>query len=291
MDAFSSEPYQGNLAAIVFDADELSRDAMQRVARHLNLSETVFMLRPESPEAHYRARIFTPRREVPFAGHPTIASCQAFAERGNLLSSPRFTIRQECGVGVVEVDVAVTAGHAMFTMTMNHAVSADAGLSRADGATLVGCDEAQLTEDPIEVCSAGLPWLVVRLESLNALKGSVPNQSAIAEAGLAHGAAGLTAYCLGADVPGCSVHSRSWGPAVGIAEDPTCGSGNAAVAIHLSKHAFGDRPAFSYRAEQGLEIGRRGILHLAVDRPDGGGEPRVRLGGHATTVAQGRISA
>src|SRR5215207_8366841 len=102
IDVFTTTPYRGNPVAVVFDAEGLTTDAMQRFAHWTNLSETTFVLAPEHPEADYRVRIFTPNLELPFAGHPTLGTCHAWLEAGGTPSSDDQIV-QECGAGLVPV--------------------------------------------------------------------------------------------------------------------------------------------------------------------------------------------
>jgi len=102
VDVFTTEPYAGNPVAVVLDGAGLSAEAMQRFAGWANLSETTFVLPPESPEADYRVRIFTPDRELPFAGHPTLGTCHAWLEAGGVPRGEEAIV-QECGAGLVRV--------------------------------------------------------------------------------------------------------------------------------------------------------------------------------------------
>jgi PhzF family phenazine biosynthesis protein len=288
VDAFSAERYRGNPAAIVFEADPLSTDEMQTIARQFNLSETVFLCVPsEKSTADYRARIFTPAREIPFAGHPTVASAFAHSSTRPDGGSPvGGTVRQECGAGIIPI--AVSEGP-VFTLSANAQPTVTTRLSRSQLAGMLGCSPADVGEEPTEVCSIGLPWLIARVGSLAALRAAIPDLSLIETICQEHRAIGITVYCVEAALEGCSLHVRTFAPGVGIREDPVCGSGNGAIAVHLARHLYRDRPAFSYKAEQGLEIHRRGILHLSVERTDGDGSLTIRLGGQAVKVMEGQL--
>jgi PhzF family phenazine biosynthesis protein len=288
VDAFSAVPYGGNPAAIVFDADALSTEQMQTITRQFNLSETVFLCGPsDKTAADYRARIFTPGKEIPFAGHPTVAAAFAHVSWRRDGEAPAAgTLRQECGPGVITI--AVSDGP-LFTLSANAEPTVTTALSRQQLADMLGCLSAEVEEDPAEVCSIGLPWLIARVGSLAALRAVVPNLDLIDAVCHEQHATGITVYCFEAVLDGCSLHVRTFAPGVGIREDPVCGSGNGAVAVHLARHSYRDRPAFSYQAEQGLEVHRRGILHLSVERGDEGGPLEVRLGGQAVKVMEGQL--
>ncbi len=111
VDVFSATPFQGNPVVVVMNADGLTDQQMQRIAAWTNLSETTFHLTPTSPEADYRLRIFTPRSELPFAGHPTLGSAHALIE-ARLVDASKGHVVQECGAGLVPVSVSEEAQHA-----------------------------------------------------------------------------------------------------------------------------------------------------------------------------------
>jgi len=287
VDAFSAEPYKGNPAAIVYGADSLSADQMLTIARQFNLSETVFLCTPSRESgADYRARIFTPGREIPFAGHPTIASAFAHVSTRSGGAAVGSTVRQECGAGTISIEVS---DGPLFTLSAKAEPTVTTGLSRSQLAAMLGCSPSDIAEEPAEVCSIGLPWLIARVESLAALRAAVPDLNLVDTNCREHDAIGLTVYCLGAVLDGCSFHVRTVAPGVGIREDPVCGSGNGAIAVHLARHLYQDRPSFSYQAEQGLEIHRRGILHLSVERGEADGSLDIYLGGQAVKVMEGQL--
>ena len=288
VDAFSHEPYKGNPAAIVFEADPLSAEQMQTIARQMNLSETVFFCQPTDPQADYRARIFTVVREIPFAGHPTIASAFAHTTTHEQPVGRNISLQQECGAGIIPVKVDADKGP-LFTLIAASRPSIFSGLKAQKLASMLGCSPADLSDDPTEVCSIGSPWLIARIRTLAALQAARPDLGVIEQVCRELGAVGLTVYSMAAVHPECSLHVRSFAPGAGIAEDPVCGSGNGAVAVHVAEHSYRERTAFSYRAEQGLEIHRRGILHLSVDRGDDGTELEVGLGGRAVKVMEGQL--
>jgi len=288
VDAFSAEPYLGNPAAVVFDADDLSTDEMQTIARQFNLSETVFLCSPSMADADYRARIFSPTREMPFAGHPTVAAAYAHVStRPDAVPESGGTLRQECGAGLVPVTVSEGP---LFTLAADAEPAVATGLGRTQIAELIGCAAADICADPAEVCSIGLPWLIARIDSLEALSAATPDLNLIDGVCGKLGATGITVYSAEAALDDCDIHVRTFAPGVGIKEDPACGSGNGAIAIHLARHLHRDRPSFSFRAEQGLEIHRRARLHVGAERGRGNGSLVISVGGRAVRVMEGRIS-
>ncbi|MCR3847042.1 PhzF family phenazine biosynthesis protein, partial [Pseudomonas aeruginosa] len=159
VDVFTSQPLRGNPAAVVFDADDLDARTMQRIAREMNLSETVFVLAPESPDTDYRVRIFTPSSELPFAGHPTIATASAVrAHRGDLVDAS--LLRQACGIGIVPVEVVPTEGSPIYWMTQASPQFRNTAIGPGEMSALLGCDANMLAAMPVEVVSTGIPWLI-----------------------------------------------------------------------------------------------------------------------------------
>ncbi len=276
---------------MVLDADDIGDERMQAIARHFNLSETVFLCRPRAEGADYLARIFTPRREIPFAGHPTIASAfvHATTRRKDKEGGPH-RLAQECGVGTVAIEVSRRAGAPFFTLAAGTATAAPVDVSAQAAARLLGCNPAEITDAPIEVCSGGLPWMIVGLRSLAASRGMRSDPAGIEALCRAFGATGVTTYCEGAELPGATHHLRTFAPGVGIAEDPACGSGIIAVAIHMARHVPGTRQHFEFIGEQGLEVGRHSMLHAQVSR-DAAGALEIHLGGHAVRSMEGRLLA
>lgn len=285
IDAFSRERYQGNPAAVVFEADGLERFEMQMIARQLNLSETVFLCRATLASADYRVRIFTPRSELPFAGHPTVAAAHAFASSRGVSAQGGRTLTQECGIGLVPVELSFCDGSPLFTVSMGQASRTPAAVDRSLAARMLGCAEEEIADSPVEVCSVGLPWMIVPCRTLAGLAGALPDLALIETLCRDAAVTGVTAYCPEAEMDGCDLHVRSFAPGEGIAEDPACGSGNGAVAVHVAAHLKDAEESFTYVAEQGLEIQRRAVLRLSV--AVAGQRPTVRLGGHAVTVMEG----
>lgn len=289
VDAFSAAPYLGNPAAVVLQADSLETTEMQTIARQMNLSETVFLCQPTVAEAHYRARIFTPRKELPFAGHPTVAA--AFTYLTSSAGSPdsaELILTQECGAGLIPIAIGESDGGCLFTIGTNAPSRTEASVDPEWACRILGCSEDDLADAPIEVCSVGLPWMIVAFRSLTGLREVVPNQGLIETVCIDAEATGITAYSPEAELDGCDFHVRSFAPGEGIPEDPVCGSGNGAAAVHIAAHLRSEQDSFMYWAEQGLEIGRRGRARLAVEN-NLTGNPSISLGGHAVTVMKGEL--
>lgn len=264
VDVFSTEPLLGNPVAVVHDADGLSDEQMAALARWTNLSETTFLLRPTDPAADYRLRIFTPGRELPFAGHPTLGSAHAWLEAGGAPAGAELV--QECGAGLVrllrEEVLAFEAPPLLRSGPVDAAdLDAIATALRLDRDDLV--DAAWIDNGP--------GWVGVLLRDAAAVLDLRPDFAAFGE--LKIGVAGTYA-----DGP-VAVEVRAFCPQYGVPEDPVTGSLNAGLGQWLAGTTL---PA-SYVAAQGTAVGRRGRVHVARD-----GDV-VRVGGATRTTVLGTI--
>lgn len=286
VDAFTHKPLYGNPAAVVFDADDLTTETMQKIAREMNLSETVFILKPTSSDADYRARIFTPMSEMPFAGHPTVAAAHSVLARYPDMANASL-LRQECGIGIVPVEVIPSEAGPLLRMTQGAPSYRDSSLSRATVAKMLGCAESDLADSPFQVVSTGVPWLIVELSRLDAISALNPDQGLTARECKALRACGVTVFAERGDGGPVRIRARTFAPGEGVAEDPVCGSGNGSVAAYIARHKHAGEAAGSYIAEQGIEIGRDGEVHASWERE--GDSLRVRIGGEAAVSASGQL--
>jgi PhzF family phenazine biosynthesis protein len=276
VDVFTSTPLRGNPVAVLLDAEDLDADAMQRLAAWTNLSETVCVLPPTTPDASYRVRIFTPRDELPFAGHPTLGTAHAVVEAGLVAASG--TLQQECAAGVlplrrddgrfwVRTPPATVHEEDHETLRVVEEM-VGAPLLRAAGARLV---------------DLGPTWLVVQVDEVAALRRARPDAVGIEGLSRDLGITGVTAFAVDpqGDPP---VVVRSFAPASGIVEDPVCGSGNASVAAFLAAAGRLDRLGRAWTASQGREVGRDGVVAVRV-----ADDESIEIGGAAVTVVAGTL--
>lgn len=268
VDVFSPVPYQGNPVAVVSNADGLTTDQMQTFAHWTNLSETTFLLPPTDPRADYRARIFTPRAELPFAGHPTLGSAHAWLERGGQPASPG-TVVQECGAGLIEIrrDAGVLSFAAPPTIRSG-ALEPDY-LARAIDA--LGVEPSDVVAH--QWVDNGPGWAAIALTTAERVLAIEPDFSRLPSAMLG---------VIGAYPPGhrTAFEIRAFAPGVGVGEDPVTGSLNASVAQWLARTA--SAPA-CYLVSQGRRVGRAG--EVAVTRE---GET-IWIGGATVTCIEGTV--
>jgi PhzF family phenazine biosynthesis protein len=278
VDVFSEVPFKGNALAVVFDADDMTGDEMQSIARWTNLSETTFICRPSDAAADYRVRIFTPAYELPFAGHPTLGTAHALLESGY---RPRQAGRlvQQCDAGLVEIAVH-DDGTIAFVAPPVRIEPLDAGELDALRAAL-GADDIDF--DDIAPCRLdnGVPWLAIGVKSPQACVSMAFDSIAVSQIVRSTGMSGLALYASHAANGPANLEVRcivaEGGP---IYEDPVTGSANAALAGLFAAH--GRRPGLRYTVRQGTAIGRDG--RVTVEYDDGG---KIWIGGHSTTVVDG----
>ncbi len=261
LDVFASRLFDGNPLAVVIDADDLDTDAMQRIARWTNLSETAFLLKPIQPQADYRVRIFTTRQELPFAGHPSVGSAYVAIEAGKVTAGKRSLV-QECAAGLLPVQVDGEGDSRVI-----HVQAPPATIERCDDAFAGEIAEAlhtPLNTARMRQVDNGPVWFVCDLDEASVVRALHPDFLAIASICEAASAIGVCVF--GREPDGtASIAVRAFCPADGMPEDPVTGSANAAIAAYLREtdelKTYGPR----YLASQGREVGRNGIVEVSVD--------------------------
>ena len=281
VDVFTNEPLLGNPVAVVLDAEDLQTADMQRIAGWTNLSETTFLLPPATGEADYRLRIFTPRSELPFAGHPTLGSAHAILESGRVAAGDGRLV-QECGVGLVGIAAAGEGNDRELTLSLPPAeLSALPQDDVVELECILGC--AVLRNVPPAIVNVGAVWVVAQLPGVSELLALEPDLARCAAFERRLGVTGLSLFAVH-DGGDAAIEVRSFAPSCGVNEDPVCGSGNGSVAIF--RHARGLIAAGErhYVAAQGQCVGRNGRISIRYD--DAGG---VLLGGACVTCVDGTL--
>ena len=295
LDVFTERPLAGNALAVVFDAGELDDARMQAIAREFNLSETVFVLPAENPMHSAHLRIFTPLRELAFAGHPTVGTAVALARcvaDGNPERHEQMLVLEE-GIGAIRCGVFIKgerSGHAIFdAVKVPEALSVEADREQMAAALGLLPGEIGFENHQPSAFTAGLPYTFVPVRDLATIARVQPAPERLSA--IVGGPAGAAyVYCrqtVGADN---HFHARMFAPDLGFSEDPATGSAAAAFA-GVVRH-FDQPPAGGHRyvIEQGLEMGRPGRMVLELDVENGTIEA-VRVGGDAVVVAEGTLHA
>ena len=279
VDVFSARALRGNPVAVVLDADDIPPIEMQRLAAWTNLSETTFVLRPTTPVADYRLRIFTPRSELPFAGHPTVGSAHAVLEAG-IVAGDGSALMQECGAGLVPIRSERTAdGRLLLARVPRAAVRRDRTVDALAVGQALGAPLA--TDAPPLVIDVGAVWLVAALAGEETVRALSPDVGAVAALSRDLAAVGITVFAA-RDAGGVVV--RSFAPLAGIVEDPVCGSGNAAVAAYAMATGRLTQLGRAWVASQGRELGRDGAVVVRIADDSG-----IEIGGRAVTVVDGLL--
>ena len=275
VDVFTDRPFAGNPLAVVFGAETLATEQMQALALEFNLSETVFVLAPTQAGATYRARIFTPTDELPFAGHPSVGAAVTAGRRG-LFEVGRVT--QECGAGVLPIEVTPTGATLTGgTPTLGPELDPEPLLE------IVGLTAADHAGPPPRVAGCGLefPYLPVRPDAVARAR---LNTAAAERYGVEH--VSLFSW----DPESQTAHARVFVPGIGVPEDPATGS--AALGLGVWLVASGLLPGEGrtpYAVRQGIEIHRPSSLACTVTAA-GGMAVGATVSGQVVPVARGEIT-
>ena len=289
-DVFSDRPFGGNPLAVFPEAQGLNDEQMQAIARELNLAETTFVYPPADPRHTNRLRIFTPKAELPFAGHPTVGTAFVLAATGRIaLSGEQTDIVFEENVGPVPVRILATDGVPSF-MQLSVAQLPETGPPPPDVAALAAAlslpTDAILTgEHTPQAYSCGLPYLFVPLRDRSALARARLQRDRWDSLLANYWAPHLYLITFDTGSPYVQVRARMFAPAIATDEDPATGSAAAAIAGYLGARAT-RQGTLRWRIEQGVEMGRPSLLEVEADRVDGR-IAAVRVGGAAVLMSEG----
>lgn len=282
VDVFTEEPLQGNALAVFPDACGMSDEIMQRIARELNLSETVFVLPPSRTDCVAALRIFTPSRELMFAGHPTVGTAFVLLDEGIVTSGrDHFSVEEKVG----PVPVRLEHGHRPLLWLTTPPIAFGPTFDRKYCADLLGLRASDLIDVPPQLGTAGNPTIFIALT----------NKEAVDRAWIeADGIRRLR----GPDIGPCCVfvftptangaYSRMFAPEYGIPEDPATGSSTGPLADYMIRHHFLPETSTSrFISEQGVKMGRRSILHVQLHGERGAGG--IEVGGHVTPLVKSAV--
>jgi trans-2,3-dihydro-3-hydroxyanthranilate isomerase len=314
LDVFTNRTFGGNPLAVFPNATHLPSELMQHIALEMNLSETVFIGPPETEAGTARVRIFTPRQEVPFAGHPTVGAAIFLADeitsndddeiRKQPSTTPpvqtpsngELTLILEENVGPVPVEVRFKAGvpvFAKFTTALlpEHRPNP---YPISDVAALIGLEESDIGGGPfkselkIEQVSCGLEYFIIPVRTLEAVRCSSLDTARWKKMLSKSWAKFVYVVSMEAEGEGVDAHVRMYAPGSGVPEDPATGSAAAALGGYLSAADGSTEASLSWTVEQGIEMGRPSILHVEADRRHGA-TSAIRVGGSAVRVSRGTM--
>lgn len=286
VDVFTKTRFKGNPLAVIPEADGLSGAQMMSIAAEFNLSETVFLVQPSNSGAAIRARIFTPRRELDFAGHPTIGAASVVYERMHLPQS--FAIEEN--VGPVNIDCDTNESGPMLFWLTTPPVTFYESLQSDFCAALLGLSTIDLRDGvPPTFVSAGTPILFVCLRSPEAVDRAALQQQHLQGALGAVNSAGTFVFARKdpQSRDNFDVYARMFAPQNGIAEDPATGGATGPLAAYMMRQGLlpADRSA-SFISEQGTKMNRQSFLHVKTSPKD----ETIKVGGSAVPVARGVLN-
>lgn len=289
LDVFTDAPFMGNPLAVFPDAEGLSGDDMQRIAREMNLSETTFVLPSRDERAAYRVRIFTPHEELPYAGHPSVGTAWLLASEGRIeAEGERTRFHQDVDAGVLPIDVEAHDGRVtrVFSTQTPPIFEAPHSDPHALSAAL-GIDKRDLHPSlPAQVVSTGVRWFIVPLASVEALGRVDVAPSTFGRVREAVDCRFVYPFAMDGD------GTRARGIVVGEFEDPVTGSASGCLGAYLAKHrALPARDGkVSFVNSQGTEVKRPGLASVEVALDDANEPREVRVGGAAVEVLRGELT-
>lgn len=282
LDVFAASLGGGNHLGVVTDARGWSDAQMQRFARWTNLVETTFLLPPTAPSASYRVRMFTPKKEIAFAGHPSVGSAHAVLACG--LAAPHDGLLwQECQAGVLPIRVQGDGGARQLLL---RSPAASVLATGADAhpllrAALAGVTTGGLTPALVD---GGRRWWIVECADEVSLRGWQPDHAAIAALGKASDSMGICAFARSASSEGYQLAVRALASGAGIVEDPASGAANGLLAAYLAQAEPNGPLARGYAVSQGREIGYDARLLVQIDA-----DSAVWVGGRTHTIVDGTL--
>lgn len=288
VNAFAEESFGGNPAGVFPTADGLSDEDMRNIARQLNLVETVFVFSSEEPGVNRHLRYFTPTKELPVAGHPTIAAWTGLLEEGFLGSESQTEYKQRTGAGIQDIRVQRGNGRFIIQMKQPPAVFREVIPDRARVAEVFGIHESDIMESlPIQCVDSGLGHIIVPVKNLEALMGVRRNIKELKALCEETGMREAQLFAFETRERSFDLHTRNICPRDGI-EDPACGVGNGALGAYLAENYYQEKTHFSFIAEQGLIVDMPAVIRVEVIvEPDG--QRAVYIGGTGVVMAKGRM--
>lgn len=282
VDVFAEDKYSGNQLAVITDTQGLSSEEMLRITREMHYSETTFLCSDQQANGGFDVRIFTPGEEVPFAGHPTLGTAYILSEVLGKITTDE--IRLNLGVGQIPVK---REGEKLW-MTTKPPVFGKV-YRPSDMAAILNLQDSDIdTRWPIEVVSTGLPFIMVPLKTLDAIKRARVNSEALETiVSDPEQTREILIFAPETYSPDCQLNVRVFVPLLGIPEDPATGSANSCLAGYLSKHQVLGCSTVNIQVEQGMEIQRPSRLYLKADQVEN--PYQIQVGGKVKLIAKGNL--
>jgi trans-2,3-dihydro-3-hydroxyanthranilate isomerase len=283
VDVFTEQMFGGNPLAVFPEPGGLNEAAHLQIAREMNLSETTFVYPPENPEADFRIRIFTPGKEIPFAGHPTLGTAHILWELGKIASASDSLVL-ELGAGLIKV--SKKQKNLFMEQPLPSFGDTVRAVDRVAEALSIEPDEID-SRFPLQIVSTGFPALYIPLKNLKAVQNVELNLSVLRP--VLQGVDMIYVFSRETLDSRSTVHSRAFAPFIGIPEDPATGSAGGALGAYLVRHkVIENLDPSAIIIEQGFEIDRPSTIQVSVGKTDGEIDS-IQVGGQAITVLEGNL--
>jgi trans-2,3-dihydro-3-hydroxyanthranilate isomerase len=281
-DVFAEAPFQGNQLAVFTLEKPCDTETMQRIANEMNLAESIFLTRTGDDRVPAKARIFTPGREMKFAGHPTVGATVAIADV--LQWIPRDVTEFAINEPIGDVPVRVERNGTTTAWLRTPPVTLERTFERTQAAAALSLPADAVRRDlPVQAAGAGNPFLFIPLADKASVDAAELDPAAARP--LMDGCVGVYFFALTAE----GTYARMLAPMSGIAEDPATGSATGVGYTYLLAHGAIPKAQGSYVSEQGVKMGRRSVLHVRIE-VYGGGSAAVHVGGRAIHIGSGELT-
>ena len=288
IDVFTNTPFSGNPLAVFFDVEDLSSLTMQAIAQEMNLSETIFVLPPCDMPADFSVKIFTPEKEIPFAGHPTIGTAHILRETGRVISGDH-SIKLSMKAGIITVTQGLIDNLLFMDQPLPGYLPVLDCAEKIGNVLNIPTSSIKLSRYPIQIVSTGLPVLLVPINSIKLLEKIEINVSELDKFLHSLGVEMLYAFTDETLNPSAKIHARMFAPPLGILEDPATGSAAGAMGAYIFKHKIvPENNLKNIIIEQGYKMGRPSSIHVEIYH-EYNEIKKIRVGGESVTVIEGFI--
>jgi trans-2,3-dihydro-3-hydroxyanthranilate isomerase len=288
VDVFTNTPFSGNPLAVLFDVENISSQTMQSIAKEMNLSETIFVLPPGNLPVDFSVRIFTPEKEIPFAGHPTIGTAHILRETEKVILG-NHTIKLSMKAGIITVTKGLTDNLLFMDQPLPEYLSVLDCAEKIGQVLSIPISTIKLSRYPIQIVSTGLPVLLVPINSIKSLEKIVVNVSELNNFLHSLGVEMLYAFTDETLNSSANIHARMFAPPLGILEDPATGSAAGAMGAYIFKHKIvSENNLKNITIEQGYKMGRPSCIHVEINY-EYNEIKKIRVGGESVTVIEGFI--
>ena len=268
VDAFASQPFSGNPAGVIVNADNLSEDKKQQIAKELNISETMFV--SQSNIADFRVQFFTPKQETYLCGHGTIATFWVLSSIGKIKKDENtiVSLTQETKAGVLPIDLYFDSDKNIEKVMMyqTNPIFYDININIVEIASLLGVSENQIDESyPLKIVSTGRPKLFIPVKSRKGLYNIKPDFDKITDYCVKKNITGFHLFTFDTHYTRSVTTARHFAPIAGVNEDPVTGIAAGALGCYLSEFEK-DKSSLSFQMEQGFNMGREGIVYVEIEK-------------------------